>query len=179
MVPCRVCGAATRRVGPVSGKYSARDYELRRCDVCGFAFIADPWTDFERIYDDRYYDGRGADPLVDYRFELTEPDRTIRQYEWRGVTRLVEHLLGKSDRRAQSRAENLPRGTARRQPGGEARGSRHRHLWPGEGRTGVHGRRQLLSTGAAIERQHADGRSYRTRLRDAAAAQGAVSDEVA
>ena len=98
MVPCRVCGAATRRVGPVSGKYSARDYELRRCDVCGFAFIADPWTDFERIYDDRYYDGRGADPLVDYRFELTEPDRTIRQYEWRGVTRLVEHLLGGLDR---------------------------------------------------------------------------------
>ena len=93
-VPCRICGAATRRVGPVRGAYSARDYEVRRCDVCGFAFIADPWTDFERIYDDCYYDGRGADPLVDYRFELAEPERTIRQYEWRGVTRLVERLLG-------------------------------------------------------------------------------------
>lgn len=97
MVPCRICGAATRRVGLVRGDYSAREYELRRCHVCAFAFIADPWTDFKRIYDDRYYDGRGADPLVDYHFELAEPGRTIRQYEWRGVTRLVEHLLGGLD----------------------------------------------------------------------------------
>ncbi len=79
------------------GGYSGRDYELRRCDVCGFAFVADPWTDFERIYDARYYDGHGADPLVDYHFELAEPDRTIRQYEWRGVTQLVKRLLGGLD----------------------------------------------------------------------------------
>ena len=63
-----------------------------------------------------------------------------------------------------------------RQPGGQARGSGHRHVWTGEGRTGVHGRCELLSAGTAIERQHADGRSHRTRSGDAAAAQGAVSD---
>ena len=97
MASCRICGAAARRVGPVHGGYSGRDYELRRCDVCGFAFVADPWTEFERIYDARYYDGHGADPLVDYHFELAEPDRTIRQYEWRGVTQLVERLLGGLD----------------------------------------------------------------------------------
>ena len=95
--PCRICGAATRWVGPVHGNYSGRDFELRRCEVCHFAFIADPWTDFERIYDDGYYEGRGADPLVDYRFELDEPNRTIRRYEWHGVTRLVERLLGGVD----------------------------------------------------------------------------------
>ncbi len=95
--PCRICGAATRPIGPVPGTYSGRDYELRRCGDCGFAFIADPWTDFGQIYDDRYYDGRGADPLVDYRFELSEPERTIRRYEWHGVTRLVERLLGGLD----------------------------------------------------------------------------------
>jgi SAM-dependent methyltransferase len=92
--PCRICGSATQRVGPVHGNYSRRDYELRRCDICHFAFIGDPWTDFEHIYDDRYYDGKGADPMVDYQFELSEPERTIRRYEWRGVTRLVERLLG-------------------------------------------------------------------------------------
>jgi 2-polyprenyl-3-methyl-5-hydroxy-6-metoxy-1,4-benzoquinol methylase len=81
----------------VHGTYSRRDYELRRCDVCHFAFIADPWTDFARIYDDRYYDGQGADPMVDYRFELSDPERTIRRYEWHGVTRLVERLLGGLD----------------------------------------------------------------------------------
>lgn len=76
------------------GEYSGRDYELRRCDACGFAFIADPWTEFDKIYDDRYYEGRGADPLVDYGFELAEPSRTIRRYEWHGVSQLVERLLG-------------------------------------------------------------------------------------
>jgi SAM-dependent methyltransferase len=95
--PCRICGAATRRVSAVHGTYSGRDYELRRCDVCRFAFIANPWTDFGQIYDERYYDGRGADPLVDYRFELSEPERTIRRYEWRGVTQLVARLLGRLD----------------------------------------------------------------------------------
>ncbi len=79
------------------GTYSDRDYQLRRCGVCHFAFIADPLTDFGQIYDDRYYAGQGADPLVDYRFELAEPDRTIRRYEWHGVTRLVERLLGGLD----------------------------------------------------------------------------------
>jgi SAM-dependent methyltransferase len=97
-VPCRICGATSELVGPVHGAYSGRDYELRRCDACHFAFIADPVTDLGRIYDDRYYDGLGADPLVDYRFELSEPGGTIRRYEWRGVTRLVERLLGGLDR---------------------------------------------------------------------------------
>jgi SAM-dependent methyltransferase len=81
-------------VGHVHGGYSGRDYELRRCDACGYACIADPWTDFERIYDDRYYEGHGADPLVDYYFELAHPSHSIRQYEWRGITALVSSLLG-------------------------------------------------------------------------------------
>jgi SAM-dependent methyltransferase len=66
---------------------------LRRCEACRYAFVADPWTDFARIYDDRYYDGKGADPLVDYGFELSQPEHTIRCYEWRGITRVVERLL--------------------------------------------------------------------------------------
>jgi SAM-dependent methyltransferase len=88
----------TMRIGIVRGAYSQRNYELRRCEACGFAFIANPWTDFEQIYDDRYYAGQGADPLVDYRFELDEPGRTIRHYEWRGITRRVERLVGGLDR---------------------------------------------------------------------------------
>lgn len=91
---CRVCGAPTQSLGRVYGAYSRRDYELRRCDCCRYAFIADPWTEFEQIYDDRYYAGEGADRLVDYRFELAEPERTVRRYEWRGISRVVERLLG-------------------------------------------------------------------------------------
>ncbi len=32
--------------------------------------------------------------MVDYRYELAEPVRTIRQYEWQGLTSIVERLLG-------------------------------------------------------------------------------------
>jgi SAM-dependent methyltransferase len=91
---CRICGAPTLRLGTVHGKYSGRDFELRRCARCRYSFVSDPWTEFARIYDDRYYAGRGADPLVDYSFELASPQRTVRQYEWRGITRLIESLLG-------------------------------------------------------------------------------------
>ncbi len=81
-------------LGLVHGSYSDRDYELRRCVSCRYAFIADPWTDFARIYDDDYYAGQGADPLVDYQFELDSPAASIRVYEWRGITSIVQQVLG-------------------------------------------------------------------------------------
>jgi SAM-dependent methyltransferase len=79
-------------VGVVHGRYSQRDYHLARCRTCGYAFIVDPWLDFAEIYDERYYAGQGADPLVDYRFELDHPESTIRLYEWRGLAAIVEEL---------------------------------------------------------------------------------------
>ncbi len=90
-----MCGAdRTTALGGVHGAYSGREYRLRRCPDCQFAYIADPWTDFDAIYDDRYYAGAGADPLVDYHYELAHPQRTIRRYEWRGIRRCVERLTG-------------------------------------------------------------------------------------
>jgi SAM-dependent methyltransferase len=84
-------------VGAVYGRYSERDYHLRRCPDCHFAFIADPWLEFDRIYDERYYEGSGADSLVDYRFELEHPDRTVRMYEWTGISLTVAELAGRLD----------------------------------------------------------------------------------
>jgi SAM-dependent methyltransferase len=94
---CRICGAATEHLGAVHGSYSDRDYHLRRCGRCRYAYVADPWTDFAAIYDDAYYAGRGADPMVDYAFELDRPQETIRAYEWHGVTEVVRRLLGGLD----------------------------------------------------------------------------------
>jgi SAM-dependent methyltransferase len=91
---CRICEGRTEHLGVVHGDYSDRFYELRRCRDCRYAFIANPWTDFAQIYDDRYYAGQGADPLVDYQFELDSPAETIRVYEWRGIARVVEQSLG-------------------------------------------------------------------------------------
>lgn len=81
-------------VATVRGSYSGRSFALARCPQCGYAFIANPWLEFEQLYDERYYAGQGADPLLDYSYELAHPDRTIRAYEWRGIASVVRHLVG-------------------------------------------------------------------------------------
>ena len=91
---CRICGSSTCLAGVVHGSYSERDYELARCPACGYGFVTDPWLDFAEIYDDNYYAGRGADPLVDYHFELASPEHTVRRYEWEGIATVVANLLG-------------------------------------------------------------------------------------
>jgi SAM-dependent methyltransferase len=89
----------------VHGRFSGRDYRLARCPSCGFAFIVDPWLDFDKIYDRSYYAGEGADPLVDYLFELDHPGRTIRQYEWHGLSRIVRGLAGDQGPSSNDRAK--------------------------------------------------------------------------
>lgn len=91
---CRVCQSAATFVASVEGRYSGRTFTLARCSTCGYAFIADPWLDFEQIYDERYYAGRGADPLVDYSYELEHPEHTVRLYEWKGIAAVVRNLIG-------------------------------------------------------------------------------------
>ncbi|MDA0182377.1 class I SAM-dependent methyltransferase [Solirubrobacter phytolaccae] len=89
---CKVCGSATEPVGVVTGRLRGRTFHVRRCGTCGYGFIADPWTDYGEIYSDAYYAGEGADPLVDYVFEMEHVDRTIRRYEWRGIAARVHAL---------------------------------------------------------------------------------------
>lgn len=91
--PCRVCGEESEFIGRKFGKFSGRWYELRHCAACRFSFVADPWTNFAAIYSEAYYRGKGADPLVDYEFELNHPDETIRSYEWEGLLRVVSGLV--------------------------------------------------------------------------------------
>lgn len=86
---CPICGAPTE---PAGVKASAgRAYHLRRCAECGFACVADPDT-LADPYDDAYYRGKGADPLVDYLFDTDHPERTIRQLEWRGTLGVIESI---------------------------------------------------------------------------------------
>ena len=55
--------------------------------------MVDPEADLDAIYTPDYYRGKGADPLVDYLFELEHPARSLRTYEWRGVLKLVDSLV--------------------------------------------------------------------------------------
>jgi SAM-dependent methyltransferase len=93
-MPCKICQGATEIVGEKQGELAKRKFTLIRCRSCHFAFVEDPWLDYAAIYDAAYYDGRGADPSVDYHFELEHPTRTVRRYEWSGIVEVVRQLKG-------------------------------------------------------------------------------------
>jgi SAM-dependent methyltransferase len=97
-VACRICSAATSDAGVVVGRFARREFHLRRCAACGYAFVANPVTDYDTIYSAEYYAGCGADPLVDYTGEVEYPSETIRRYEWRGLVKAVTALVPLSRR---------------------------------------------------------------------------------
>src|SRR5262245_964317 len=71
---CPVCtGTRLEAIGTVAGRTAGRDFHLAHCLDCRFSWVTDPWTDYANIYSEAYYHGRGADPYVDYVFELEHP----------------------------------------------------------------------------------------------------------
>jgi SAM-dependent methyltransferase len=94
---CRICGSRDSAfVTSVTGDFAHRDFELRRCNVCRFVFISDPWLDYEAIYSEAYYNGQGVDRKLNYIGEVEHPARTVRQYEWRGIAERVAALTAVS-----------------------------------------------------------------------------------
>jgi SAM-dependent methyltransferase len=91
-VSCPICGTPTVSAGEKWGKFARRLFQFRQCPACYFSFVADPWTDYAAIYDGRYYRGEGADPYVDYYFELEHPEDSVRRYEWEGIITAVQSL---------------------------------------------------------------------------------------
>lgn len=87
-----MCGTPGKSIGTKWGSYARREFRIRQCPACRFTFIADPWRDYRRIYSADYYAGLGSDPLVDYIYELEQPDEAVRRYEWRGMARAVQSL---------------------------------------------------------------------------------------
>ncbi len=91
--PCRICGSPVDAVGSRYGQFARRSFTIGRCPQCGFACVVDPWLDYDLIYDNEYYEGRGADPHVDYIAALSDPDRTTQKFEWRGVLSCVDGIV--------------------------------------------------------------------------------------
>lgn len=90
---CPLCEGETSLSGQVRGPVTHQPYDLRQCSVCRFAFIANPCLDYDKLYDEAYYRGRGADPLLNYVHELQNPQSTVRHHEWEGVLRIVQTLV--------------------------------------------------------------------------------------
>jgi SAM-dependent methyltransferase len=54
--------------------------------------VTNPSLDFDILYSEDYYNGRGADTKLNYVGEVQQPTRTVRRYEWRGVLERVRDL---------------------------------------------------------------------------------------
>ena len=91
-LPCKICGNPAQNVGIKQGNWRRIEYSLYHCPKCRFGFVGNPSTDYEQIYNLDYYNGRGADPLIDYLFELNNQEDTIRQYEWKGIVSIVSQV---------------------------------------------------------------------------------------
>jgi hypothetical protein len=81
-VLCRICEGQTLFLGIKKGYLDQRDYFLRRCSQCHFTFTDNYRSDFSCLYDESYYRGCGADPIVHYLCESENPNNTIRIYLW-------------------------------------------------------------------------------------------------
>lgn len=87
---CDVCGEPVVPAGKKRSTFSGREYALAQCPSCRFALVVEPWTDYDAIYDEAYYRGRGANPHDDYFAELD--GHTARRHAWRGMQRIVGTL---------------------------------------------------------------------------------------
>lgn len=94
---CAVCGVAPEPAGSKRSDFSCLVFELASCPACHFSFVVSPRTDYAQLYDEAYYRGNGADPLVDYEREITDP-RGLRLYEWRGLVEIVGNLTRLDER---------------------------------------------------------------------------------
>jgi 2-polyprenyl-3-methyl-5-hydroxy-6-metoxy-1,4-benzoquinol methylase len=91
---CKVCGNPDLElIGARLGKLKSQRFEFVRCRDCKYTFVANPWREYEKIYSEDYYNGRGADPLVDYVYELDHPQKTVRIYEWQGIVDVVRQSM--------------------------------------------------------------------------------------
>jgi len=98
---CPICGgSAFDSLGVVAGTITQRQFQLCRCRACQFVFVANPWLEYDLIYSEDYYNGRGADTKLNYVGEVQNPTRTVRRYEWRGVLERVRSLAHVSERTA-------------------------------------------------------------------------------
>jgi len=89
---CQVCFGPMVYLLEKPGSYIPESFKFFQCSKCNFVSVVNPITDYQKIYNDAYYQGRGADPLVDYAFELNHPEQTVRIFEWQGILDAVRHL---------------------------------------------------------------------------------------
>jgi 2-polyprenyl-6-hydroxyphenyl methylase/3-demethylubiquinone-9 3-methyltransferase len=91
-----VCASPTHSDGSLVSKFSGVEFCFAKCSLCGFGFVVNPRLDFERLYNDDYYIGKGADPLIRYGREnerFSNFDSKLRSLEYISITKAIEDLV--------------------------------------------------------------------------------------
>lgn len=90
MRDCPICGERPHLVAPIQSPFSSIVFKLGMCEACSLGLVLNPRTDFEELYGPEYYEGRGADPKIDYVGD--ERPRSIREIEWNGIVQTVRKI---------------------------------------------------------------------------------------
>ena len=91
MRTCPLCDREPVAVGARFSAFSGRSFHYGICPSCELGLVIDPREDYQNLYDESYYAGRGADPTVNYLDEMNDP-HTIRNLEWHGLAQSVHGL---------------------------------------------------------------------------------------
>lgn len=85
---CPCCdGGGWVSLGRKPGVHIVQEYEYLRCTGCGYTRV-EPFAGYG-IYDEAYYEGRGADPFVNYAEEYQDFGRTDRVREFADCWRIA------------------------------------------------------------------------------------------
>lgn len=78
-------------VSSLRSPFSSVTFQLGMCEPCQLGLVLDPRTDFPDLYGAEYYEGKGADPTVDYVGD--ERPGSTRELEWNGIMRTVGDIV--------------------------------------------------------------------------------------
>ncbi len=101
---CRLCNSGNLTVfGEKTGHYKPIRFTFHRCRDCSFVFV-EPCLGSE-VYNEDYYQGKGADPLVNYQAEYRDYMQTPRVHEFADVMRIARAHLSRT--KCNDRSEEL------------------------------------------------------------------------
>ena len=86
---CLVCKNSGVFNSEIYSGFTSQRFEYLKCENCGLGWISNPNTNFDSIYDIKYYQGVGADLSINYWDEmfpgLDTLNRKLRRVEYQGI----------------------------------------------------------------------------------------------
>jgi SAM-dependent methyltransferase len=105
---CPICGSSARGSGTLYSSFSGRNFNFAQCGDCGYGWVVDPREEYDALYDEAYYVGRGADPGVNYQDQfLGAPDSLLAKIKDVEYDALLTTLKSVQDARHKSEVAGM------------------------------------------------------------------------